>query len=111
MTVLALPVDVPTPNKFKTEYCRYFTRRGSCRNGRLRTFAHEAGELHSPPPQSLQAALVEEVCSVQEKSFAHMKLWHRYGDEDFAGSRDPSWRSSMELRAFSVSTRRSASHA
>ena len=45
LTVPALPVDVPTPSKFKSEYCHYFTRRGFCRNGRLCTFAHEVGEL------------------------------------------------------------------
>ena len=99
LTVPVLPVDAPTPSKFNTEYCRYFARRGFCRNGRLCAFAHEAGELYSPP-QSSHAALVEEVWSVQRKSFAHRNLRHSYCDEHFAGTRDPSWRSSEDLRAF-----------
>ena len=34
-----------------------------------------------------------------QKRFAHRKFWHSYCDEHFAGARDPSWRSSEDLRA------------
>ena len=62
-------------------------------------FVHKARELFSAP-HSPRTALVEEVWNIQRKSFAHRKLWHRYCDEHFAGTRDPSWRNSLELRAF-----------
>jgi hypothetical protein len=57
-------------------------------------------EQEKDSSQSTFSALVEEIGRVQRTSFARRKLWHDYCDEHFAGTRDPSWRNSAELRAF-----------
>ena len=110
LTAPLAQAGVPTPGRYRTELCRHFTRRGSCRHGRRCAFAHGADELRptgarneltrQSPAKLDHRKLVEEVWNTQRKSYAHRELWHRYCDDHLAGTRDPSWHSSKDLQAF-----------
>ena len=70
-------------------------------------FAHGRDELQTVTaqldPTFLHRSLVRNVRNVQMSRPAHKDRWHEHCDTHFGGTRDPSWRSSEELRGFLLS--------